>query len=88
MTNLSLCNGFNAIMSCIEGVLGYMHFVPCFMEEGELSTEQVGHLLFDNVGRTFGLPDEVLHNRDPHFTADFWHLLWDKLASRAVFSTA
>ena len=76
MTNLPL---FNAIMTCIEGVLGDMRLVPCFMGEGELSAEQVAHLFFDNVVRTFGLPDEVLHNRNPRFTADFWHQLWDKL---------
>ena len=88
MTNLPLCNGCNAIMTCIEGVLGYMRLVPCFMGEGELSTEQVAHLFFKNVVRTFGLPDEVLHDRDPHFTADFWRQLWDKLGSRAVFPSA
>ena len=59
-----------------------------FLGEGELSAEQVAHLLFDDVVRIFGLPDEVLHGRDPHFTADFWDQLWDKLGSRAVFSSA
>ena len=54
MTNLPLCNGFNAVMTCIEGDFGCMHLVPCFMGEGELSAEQVAHLLFDNVVRTFG----------------------------------
>ena len=54
----------------------------------ELSAEQVAHLFFENVARTFGLPDEVLHDRDPHFTADFWCQLWDKLKSHAVFSSA
>ena len=37
--------------------------------------------------RTFGLPDEVLYDRDARFTADFWRKLWDKLRSRAVFSS-
>ena len=71
MTNLPLCNGYNDMMTCIEGVLGYRHLVPCFMGEGELSTEQVAHLFFENVVRTFGLPNEVLHDRDPRFTANF-----------------
>ena len=56
-------------MTCIKGVLGYMCLVPCLMGEGELSAEQVAHLFFENIVRTFGLPDEVLHNRDPSFTA-------------------
>ena len=76
------------MMTCIEVVLGYIHLVPCFMGEGELSAEQVAHLFFENIVRTFGLPDEVLHDRDLRFTADFWHQLWDKLGSRAVLSSA
>ena len=41
------------------------------MGEGELSAEQVATLFFNAVVRLFGLPDEVLHDRDPRFTADF-----------------
>ena len=52
-----------------------MRLVPCFMGERELFAEQVVHLFFDNVVRTFRLPDEVLHDRDPRFTADFWSQL-------------
>ena len=88
MTNLPLCNDFNAMLTCIESVLGYMRLVPCFMEEGELSAEQVAHLFFENVVRTIGLPDEVLHDKDPSFTADFWYQLWDNFGSHAVFSSA
>ena len=88
MTILPLCNGFNAIMTCIEGVLGHMRLVPCLMGDGELSAEQVAHLLFENVVRTFGLPDEVLHDRDTRFSANFWRQLWDRLGSCAVFSSA
>ena len=75
-------------MTCIEGLLGYVHLIPCFMGEGELSAEHVAQLFFDSVVCVFGLPDEVLHDRDPRFTADFWRHLWDSLGSRAVFSTA
>ena len=65
-----------------------MCLVPCFMGEGEVSAEQVAHLFFENMVRTFGLPDDVLHDRDPCFTADFWRQLWDKRGSHAVFSSA
>ena len=91
MTNLPLCNGNNAVMTCIEGLLGYVHLIPCFMGEGELSAvsaEHVGQLFFDSVVRVFCLPDEILHDRDPRLTADFWRHLWDSLGSRAVFSSA
>ena len=88
MTNLPFCNGNNAVVTCIEGLLGYVRLIPCFMGEGKLSAEHVAQLFFDSVVRVFGLPDEVLHDRDPRFTADFWRHLWDSLGLRAVFSTA
>ena len=70
----TLCNGNNAVVTCIEGLLGYVHLIPCFMG-GELSAEHVAQLFFESVVRVFGLPDEVLHDRDPRFTADFWRHL-------------
>ena len=72
MFDLSLCNGKNATMTCIEGILEYVCFVPWFMGEGKLSAKQVVQLFFEHVVRTFGLPDEVLHDRDLCFTTDFW----------------
>ena len=88
MTNLPLCNGNNAVMTCIEGLLGYVRLILCIMGERELSAEYVAKLFFDSVVQIFGLPDEVLHYRDPRFTADFWRHLWDGLGSRAVLSSA
>ena len=38
--------------------------------------------------RLFGLPDEVLQDRNPCFTADFCRHLWDAMGSSAVFSSA
>ena len=72
MTSLPLFNGNNAVMTCIVGLLGYICLIPCFMGEGELSSEHVEQLFFDSVVCMFGLPDEVLHDRDPRFAANFW----------------
>ena len=75
MTNLPLCGGKNATMTCIEGLFGFVRVVLCYMGEGELSAEQVASLFFNAVVRLFGLPDEFLNDHDPRFTADFWRHL-------------
>ena len=75
-------------MTCIEGLLGYVRLIPYFMGEGELSAEHVAQLFLDSVVGVFGLPDDLLHGRDPSFTADFWRHLWDSLGSRVIFSSA
>ena len=49
MTNLPLYNGNNAVMTCIEGLLGKVRLIPCFMGEGELSAEHMAQLFFDSV---------------------------------------
>ena len=58
------------------------------MGEGELSTENVAQLFFDFLVHIFGLPDKILHDRDPRFTADFWRHLWDSLGPIAVLSSS
>ena len=54
----------------------------------EMSAEATAKLHFDGIVKHYGLPDEVLHDMDPRFTADFWTALWKELGSKAVFSLA
>ena len=44
--------------------------------EESLSASLVAKLFFDNVVRFFGVPTEVISERDPRFTAFFWWELW------------
>ena len=61
---------------------------PCVLGAGEMSAEATAKLFFDGIVRHYGLPNEVLHNRDPQFIVDFWTSLWKVLGSRAMFSSA
>ena len=49
MTNLPLCGGKNAIMTCIEGLFGLFRVIPCYMGEEELSAEQVATVFFNGA---------------------------------------
>ena len=51
-----------------------------------MSAEATAKLFFDGIIRNYGLLDEVLHDWDPRFTAEFWTSLWKVLGSREVFS--
>ena len=42
------------------------------MGEENLEASRVADLFFDNVVRLFGVPQVVLHDRDPRFTSKFW----------------
>ena len=46
-----------------------------------MSAEATAKLFFDGIVRHYGLPDEVLHDRDPRFTAAFWKVLGSRAAA-------
>ena len=67
-----LCNVNNAIFTCLDRLTKYSRLTPFFSREGALSASSVAKFFFDNVARYFGIPMEVIANRDPRFTASFW----------------
>ena len=90
ITGLPPCGpmGYNSVSTVVNRTTQQVKILPCVLEAGEMSSEATYKLFFEAIVRFHGLPDEVLHNRDPHFTADFWRELWKLLGSRAVFSPA
>ena len=89
VTNLPTCgNGFNAIFTCVDRLTKFVRLTPCILGAGELSAATVARLFFDSVVRLFGIPDNVVHDRDPRFTGEFWRCLWDLMGSKTVFTSA
>ena len=89
ITRLPLCaNGYNVIFSCVDCLTKYTVLTACTLGVGELSAKLAAQMFFKGIVRQFGLPDSVVHDRDPHFTADFWTKLWHTLGSCAIFSSS
>ena len=88
ITGLPPCGpmGYNSVFTVVNQTTQQVRILPCVLGAGEMSSEATAKLFFEAVMRFCGLPDEVLHNRDPIFAADFWRDLWKLLGSRAVFS--
>ena len=80
--------GFNAIYTVVNRTTQAIRLTPCVLGAGDMSEEATEKLFFDGIVRHYGLPDEVLHDRDPRLTADFWTSKGKVLGSRAVFSSA
>ena len=80
--------GYNSVFTVVNRTTQQFQNLPCVLGAGGMSSEATAKLFFEAVVRFYGLPDEVLHDRDPRFTADFWRALWKLLGSRAVFSSA
>ena len=90
ITELPPCGplGFNDIFTIVNRTAQGIRLAPCVLGAGGISAEEIAKLFFDGIVRHYGLPDEVLHDRDPRFTADFWTALSKALGSKAVFSSA
>ena len=84
----SYANGCNAIFTFVDCLTKYTVLTAYTLGKGELSAKQVAQLLFQGVVRQFSLPDNIVYDRDPRFTAEFWSELWHILGSCAVFSSA
>ena len=80
--------GYNSVFTVVNRTIQQVRILPYVRGAGEISSEATAKLFFEAVVRFYGLPDVVLHDRDPCFTADFWRELWKLLGSRAVFSSA
>ena len=80
--------GYNSVFTVVNRTTQQVRILPCVLGAGEMSSEATAKLFFEAVVRFYGLPDEVLHDRDPRFTADFWRDLWKLLGSRAVFTSS
>ena len=65
--------GYNSAFTVVNRRTQQVRILPCVLGVGEMSSEATAKLFFEAVVRFYGLPDEVLHDRDPRFTADFWH---------------
>ena len=84
ITDLPLCGGFNGIYTCINKLTKFVKLIPVLIGEGALSAPELARLFFKHVVQLFGIPHVVLHDRDAHFTANFWRYLWELLGSRVA----
>ena len=71
ITGLPPCGllGYNAIYAVVNRTTQAIRLTACVLEAGEMSAEATAKLFFNGIVRHCGLPDEVLHDRDPRFTA-------------------
>ena len=85
---LPLDKGCNAILTVVDMLTKLVKLVPCFVGDGELSAPATAKLFFNNIVHSFGVPQAVVHDRDPRFTSSFWSALFEMLGSRVVLSSA
>ena len=53
-----------------------------------VTAPKLAKIVLREVCRLHGIPESILSDRDPRFTAHFWRALWDQLGTKLVMSTA
>jgi hypothetical protein len=64
-----MSDGFNAVLVVVDRLVKHAQFIPTTTG---LTAEGFGQLFIKNVACRFGLPDNIVTDRDPCWTSDFW----------------
>ena len=73
------------IMVVVDWFSKYAVFVAT---QKACKTEAIAELFFKHVVKYFGLPEDVVSDRDARFTGRFWTSLFNMMGSELKFSTA
>ena len=88
ITDLPMTNGFNAIFTCVDRLTKYTKLIPCVFGISHSSAAEVASLFFENIVHSFGVPSNIVHDRDPHFTSLFWRELWSLMGTKSNETSA
>ena len=77
--------GNDAIVVFVDKLTKMVHYVPTTTN---VTAPKLAKIVLREVCRLHGIPESILSDRDPRFTAHFWRALWDQLGTKLVMSTA
>jgi len=77
--------GYNSILVVVDRLSKMSHFIAT---KDTATAEEVAKLIFDNIVKLHGVPETIISDRDPKFTALFWKNLWKILGTSLSMSTA
>jgi hypothetical protein len=69
VVGLPMSDGFNAVLVVVDRLVKHAQFIPTTTG---LMGEGFGQLVVKNVACHIGLPDNIVTDRDQHWTSDFW----------------
>ena len=76
VTGLPPSHNCNTILTVVDHLTKYVRLIPCWMGDESLSAAAVAQLFISHIVRQFGVPRELVHDRDPRFVLTFWKEFW------------
>lgn len=77
--------GFDSITTYVDRFSKRVHFIPT---SATASSKKVAQDFFDTIFKIHGLPDSIVSDRDPRFTANFWRELMSLCDIKTKMSTS
>ena len=77
--------GFDNILVIIDKLTKYGLFIPCKNTINEIETAE---LVFKHVICDYGIPRQIITDRDPKWTGNFWKEICEKMSIRRSLTTA
>ncbi|MBW0471755.1 hypothetical protein O181_011470 [Austropuccinia psidii MF-1] len=75
---------FNACLVIVDRDSKSMRCFPCHKEDTAMDKAL---LFWNNIIETCGVPKNIITDKDPKFTSEFWTNLYDMLGTKRLFST-
>ena len=76
--------GFGSVLVVVDRFSKYAVFIPA---SGECPAEEATRIFFSNVVKHFGMPENIVSDRDTRFTDRFWVELFKIWSIECKFST-
>ena len=68
VTDLPVCCGYDSVFVVVDRLTKCVILSPC---KKTVTAPQLAQLFIDNVFRRFGMPVNIVSDRDPRFTSHF-----------------
>ncbi|QRW02596.1 Retrovirus-related Pol polyprotein from transposon [Ceratobasidium sp. AG-Ba] len=78
-------NGYNAILTIVDKLTKFAHFIPCTTSINEEETAKLFHA---HIWTKYGLPRQVITDRDARWTGAFWEHLTSLVGVQRSLTTA
>jgi hypothetical protein len=85
ITGLPMSNDFNAILVIVDRMGKHGQFIPTTTG---LTADGFAYLFVKHVVCRFGLPDDIIADRDPRWTSDFWRAVSSYLKTKMSLSSS
>ena len=85
ITELPNSLGYDAILVIVDKLTKYAIFIPT---NGTVNEEGTAKLFFEHILSKFGIPQQIVSDRDPIWTSTFWKELCKLLSTKRSLTTA